>query len=587
MVGPYEVIEELGRGGLGTVYRATDPRLGRNVAIKVLRADRATGGEGNRWETELLEEARKVATLDHPGLVRVYDSGRVELSNAETEGDSTETTRDSGSGPIQTLFVVYEYIPGLTMTEWLNRDRPHVRDKVEVILRICESLEYVHQSGLLHQDLKPGNIVLNLNHYPRLIDFGLATRLGDQPGMSHTATPLFGTPPYMAPERWNAAGGRLDCRTDIYSLGVMMYESLVGKLPHGGSVRGESDLRNLRHEICNRDPISPSQVFSWIPEELSRICLKAMARDRDERFGSAAEMARELRGYLGQPCDTSGVLLVGHGVDGGWWESQKQLILTTFQHHEPPLSLIPNSPIEDFAEDAAMNGNRWRDVLTRTIRLIRHEQAQMRHVHLVPRLKTACAYALGTLLDNQYDYVLYHVQSGRVYQIWRTDRSIKSLRSPRAGQPFTYQFFDVRDIDVRRDESNPIRPESSRPICLVAQIGANELLPHVQRWRNAECPSAEIRVMTKVPGELPPDATDHWIRAAAELAHAIQTADTEDVYLIIDGPAVLALMAGDAIGRNSGKRVHLVQFDDRSPLRSDSPSYQDILVLPDPELGVG
>jgi serine/threonine protein kinase len=260
--GRYQVTQLLGQGGFGVVYLGHDPELRRTVAIKVPRRDRVSSPA----DTEAyLAEARLLAALVHPGIVPVHDFGRT----------------DDGL-----CYVVSEHIPGGDLGTLLAQRRLPVEEAVELAAQIAEALHHAHRHGLVHRDIKPGNILLDRDGHPLVADFGLALTdesYGRSPG-------VFGTPAYMSPEQARGESHRVDARSDIYSLGVLFYEMLAGRRPYR-----RSEARELLDEISSGDVRPPRQLDHTIPQELERICLKALGHHPADRYTTAFDMADDLR----------------------------------------------------------------------------------------------------------------------------------------------------------------------------------------------------------------------------------------------------------------------------------------------------
>jgi len=269
-IGRYRVERVLGQGGFGVVFLARDEQLKRPVAVKVPHADRIAVRE----DADLyLTEARNVASLEHPHIVPVYDVG----SSAEFP-----------------FFVVSKFVDGMDLATRLKRSRLSHREAAELVAVIAEVLEYAHKQGLVHRDVKPGNILIDGNGTPYVVDFGLALReedLGQGPQYA-------GTPAYMSPEQACGEGHRVDGRSDIFSLGVVLYELLVGRPPF----RGASAMQ-LLEQIASEEPRPPRRIDETIPKELERICLKALSKRASDRYATAQDLTDDLRYFLAQSQD--------------------------------------------------------------------------------------------------------------------------------------------------------------------------------------------------------------------------------------------------------------------------------------------
>ena len=278
----YELGEILGFGGMSEVHLARDLRLHRDVAVKVLRADLARDPS---FYLRFRREAQNAAALNHPAIVAVYDTGEAATA----------------AGPLP--YIVMEYVDGVTLRDIVHNDGPMpVQRALEVIADACQALNFSHQHGIVHRDVKPANIMISKTGAVKVMDFGIARAIADSGNKVTQTAAVIGTAQYLSPEQ--ARGEQVDARSDVYSLGCVLYEILTGQPPFVG----DSPVA-VAYQHVREDPVPPSQKRPDISPELDAVVLKALAKNPDNRYQSAAEMRNDLvRVHSGEKPDAPKVM---------------------------------------------------------------------------------------------------------------------------------------------------------------------------------------------------------------------------------------------------------------------------------------
>ncbi|MEJ7590077.1 MAG: serine/threonine-protein kinase [Planctomycetaceae bacterium] len=272
VVGDYQIIGELGRGGMGVVYKARHRKLNRTVALKMILAGKHSGNEALQ---RFIAEARAVATLQHPGIVQIFDIG-------EHEG---------------LPYFSLEFVEGKDLQKDLNGLPRDPKRSAEMVEQLCIAMQYAHDHKILHRDLKPANILLDKSGHPKITDFGLAKNVDSEASGATNDGTVMGSPSYMPPEQARGDLSSVSPRSDLYSLGAILYQMLTARPPFVAERALDTVL-----QVINNDPVPPGKLQPSLPVDIETICMKALQKDPAARYPSCAELAADLRRFInGEP----------------------------------------------------------------------------------------------------------------------------------------------------------------------------------------------------------------------------------------------------------------------------------------------
>jgi len=264
--GRYQIIRELGKGAMGTVYQGHDPEIDRLVALKVLREDRLSS---EAFVQRFLKEAKAIGRLSHPNVVAVYDIGQ-----------------DHG-----TVYIAMEFLEGDPLSSLVERQGFSLAEVINLGVQVAEALDYAHQKGIIHRDVKPSNIIVQANGQIKITDFGIAHIEDPSATVQTQAGEILGTPAYMSPEQ--AQSRPVDGRSDLFSLGVILYELSTGKRPFGGTTLGA-----IFQALIQENPPPPAKVNPLLRENFSQVIMKCLRKKPEERFGTGKALADVLKSCL-------------------------------------------------------------------------------------------------------------------------------------------------------------------------------------------------------------------------------------------------------------------------------------------------
>lgn len=268
----FEVLEEIGRGGMGIVYKARQKSLDRTVALKMLPESPFANSGGESLVDRFLSEARASAAMSHPNIVTVYQVGESPVG----------------------YFIAMEYVDGQTIEQIVVSRPLPIAWTVSLMISVADAVDFAHSKGIVHRDLKPANVMIDRLRRPVVMDFGIAKVMGKQSGLTQKGE-LMGTPTYMSPEQANEEQERVGPLSDVYSLGAILYRMLTGKVPYDGG----NAVRTILKVVSPEPPPLPRSIRPEIPVALEQICMKALSKTMEDRHASAKALADALRQFRG------------------------------------------------------------------------------------------------------------------------------------------------------------------------------------------------------------------------------------------------------------------------------------------------
>lgn len=430
-IGRYRIEGELGRGAMGVVHRAVDTVIGRTVAIKTIRLDTLTDpAERERLKSRLLREARSAGLLSHPNIVTVFDVGE-----------------DHGRA-----YIAMEYVPGLTLDQALRQQRHPTREQfLTAISQVAMALDYAHEKGVVHRDIKPGNLMLTETGAIKIADFGVAKMLSHQATQSDL---LLGTPSYMAPEQIDAKN--VDSRADQFSLAVIAYELLTGERPFAAD-----SLPALLFKIVREQPALPHLLNATVNERVSAVLLRGLAKAPAERFGSCTAFSKELAAALAacprwEPMDRAAAATMATVVEP---------LATTRVPPAPPPTLITPAPKPVPPPPAPPSPAATAPVFTSFGEEDEQAPARRSWIRLVSRVALVAAVTFGA-----YWFIRQFLPSN--------DIAKKPAETAPAAQPDLSRPSPLAEATTTTD-SKPVEPPPAQPAATVTPVPATPapLLP--------------------------------------------------------------------------------------------------------------
>jgi tetratricopeptide (TPR) repeat protein/tRNA A-37 threonylcarbamoyl transferase component Bud32 len=424
----YKVLERLGAGGMGVVYKARQVGLNRLVALKMIREDRQMQ---QAYLARFLQEAEAVARLRHPNIIQIFDIG-------EAEGAP---------------FVALELLEGGNLSDWLAGNPQPGRTAAELMVTLARAVQVAHEAAIIHRDLKPSNVLLTTTGVPKISDFGLAKRIDDDSSQSDPGQ-ILGTPSYMAPEQASNSK-QVGLAADVYALGAIFYEMLAGRPPFKGETRFET-VRQVIHD----DPVPPSRLVPRVARDLETICLKCLAKDPQKRYRTAAALGDDLQRYLdGKPIQARPTPLWERGVK---W-ARRRPAAAALLALAATVCLGVSAALVEYQRYLAQKTRLENDRIARLLaennpRLLAAQQALVRNdLKELTRVQESLAGAQGQIKDESDPRlsnlkVLADLMLTTIRQRVADRRSEEEARARREQERARYQsFLDLRDEALLQD----------------------------------------------------------------------------------------------------------------------------------------